>query len=77
MTKRVYRSRTFREKIFSVRVLGKKNLNSEGKIPRQEGVVIEQVGEQLGQAKTGMNCSKTIMIIIRTWRGVKVRWNCL
>lgn len=51
MTKRIYHLRTLMEKIFRVCILGKKKVNSGGKIQRQEGTVIKEVGKHLGKAK--------------------------
>lgn len=53
------------EKTSRVCVLGKKKLKSEGKIQRQEGMVIKDADKHLAKPKNALICSKpTIMKII-------------
>lgn len=58
MTKKMYDSRTLMEKTSRVCVLGKKKLKSEGKIQRQEGMVIKDADKHLGKAKKCINLLK-------------------
>lgn len=51
MAKRMYYSRTVMEKISRVCILGEKKLDSEGKIQREEEMVIKGVDKDLAKPK--------------------------